>query len=34
MTTTTSISNAIRHQLDMDLHAALIGKDARSHRQP
>ena len=29
MTTTMSVSNATRHQLDMILHAALIGEEAR-----
>jgi len=34
MKTTMSTSNAIRHQLDMIIHAALIGEDARPLGSP
>ena len=34
MKTILSISNAIRQQLDTDLHAALIEEDARPLGQP
>jgi len=34
MKTPVSISNAIRHQLDMILHAALTGEDARPLGSP
>jgi hypothetical protein len=34
MKTFLSTSNALRHQLDMNFHAALIGEDARPLGSP